>query len=314
MWLDQQRKLVDGETIASTFVLEGTDGSRWGTWPQAFPDIEQSISGILSSLSSELPKGKHSCKLLALDASGQQLSLFPVTISGGSDAATDAAQTILGQRRADALQISNFDKQFQSLRSALDTTAELLVQQSDSYGKLLTQFQKIEEVSLTQRHDLMKEQGKQDRLNKLTEAALPLFELGMGLIAERFGSLLDERPAENKQLPPSTPTAAAPPTAAPTETTAAAPPTAAPTETTAAAPPTASPSAQIDVPGEVVPESPDVRPSTGEEPSKSLPTGPGASSGELRSHGAGRVARNGRSDSGRAGIAHPKAPTRKSSR
>lgn len=130
-WLEMQLRTVDDGAVCSQVILEGPDGTPWGTWSRSFPSMDASIEGLLASYSRELPRGKHACKLVAVSADKTQLGIFPMTISGASQEATESVQSQLIQQRLVALFIANAERSQKGLETMLTRTAELAEQMSE---------------------------------------------------------------------------------------------------------------------------------------------------------------------------------------
>lgn len=207
VWLTTQRALIDSGAPCSKIVLEGPDGSVWGTWMASHPDLEQSIEGILGSLRNQLPKGKHAAKLVALATDGSQLSVFPLTIAGDNTDAAEGAQAQLHQQRANALLISNFERAFAGLGKMLNYSTEITNQQIEGNRRLLERLESVERRFSGDRIDEMREAGKQERLTAVVESLKPTLDIAMALASEFVAGWLQSKENAKKALPESTPTA-----------------------------------------------------------------------------------------------------------
>lgn len=185
LWLEMTLRTIDGGAAVQKVTLEGPDGNTWGTWPRDFPDMAQSITGILGALREELPKGRHSCKLLGWGADGTQLSFFPLTLTGSSEAATEGAQNRLIGERANAMFLANVERQNAGLIAMMKHTAEIAEHLIEANRTLTADAERSKQERDEARIRILKEEGKQQRLNAMTERIMPLLELGLGVFAER---------------------------------------------------------------------------------------------------------------------------------
>jgi uncharacterized coiled-coil protein SlyX len=198
VWLKLQRDLVDNGTVASTVVLEAPDQSRAATWPIGFRDLEESIAGMVQSLTESLPKGRHQCRLVSFDVNGVQLSMLPVVVVGASEAASEAAQGRVGQERANALFIGNAEKfialQQQVIENASGMVAELhrVLEVKDR------QLDQIIEATKTTQIELMKATGREERLAKLGMQFAPLLEVAVSFAAAYASDWFQKRPEIGK--------------------------------------------------------------------------------------------------------------------
>jgi hypothetical protein len=196
-WLDMTLALVDGGAAAVKITLEGPDGSTWGTWNREHTNLVASIAGMMAALREELPKGKHSAKLLAWASDGTQLSLFPVTLVGASDAATEGAQNQLVAQRANALFLSNVEKMQAGMMSMLTHTSDVAQQIAEANRNLSMDIEKSRIERDEGRIKALREEGKQRRLDQLTEKLMPMFELAVGVLAERAATWLETAEKSN---------------------------------------------------------------------------------------------------------------------
>lgn len=183
-WLEMNLTLVDGGASAVKIVLEGPDGSAWGTWPREFPNLVQSIAGMLAALREELPRGRHAAKLIALSSDGMQLSCLPVTVTGASEQATNAAEQQLTAQRANALFLANVEKAQAGMMTILQHTSELVSQVVEANRNLTADAERSKQERDEGRIRLMREEGKQRRLDEVATKVLPIVELGLGLLTE----------------------------------------------------------------------------------------------------------------------------------
>lgn len=198
-WLDMNLQLVDNGAALSKVVLEGPDGNVWGTWPRDFPNMVQSITGMLGALRDELPKGKHAAKLLALAEDGSQLSCYPMTVIGSSSEAADAAQHSLTAQRANALFIANFEKAQAGMMTLLQHTGEMVAQVVEANRNLTEDAERTKRERDEGRLKLLREESKQRRLDEMSAKFLPMVEIGLGLVSQFAAEWFQER-EERKKL------------------------------------------------------------------------------------------------------------------
>lgn len=185
IWLEMNLRTIDGGAATQKVTLEGPDGNTWGTWPRDFPEMAQSITGILAALREELPKGKHGSKLFAWAADGTQLSCFPITICGASDAATEGAQNRLMAERANAMFLANVEKQNAGMIAMMKHTADVAEHLIEANRTLTADAERSKADREESRIRILREEGKQQRLNEMTSRIMPLVELALGVFAER---------------------------------------------------------------------------------------------------------------------------------
>jgi hypothetical protein len=206
-WLAMQRQLVDNGSAAATIVLEAPDGTRYGTWPIGFPNLEESVAGMLQSLNEGLPKGRHSARLTAFDSQGAQLSTLPVTVVGSSDAATEAAQGRVTQERANSIFISNAEKQIEISAKVIAHAGELLSSAMAANAAKDELIDRLIESTKKTNLELLEAQGRQERLGKMAEQLTPLLEVGVQFGAAFASDWLEawqakQRRAQGADVPP----------------------------------------------------------------------------------------------------------------
>lgn len=186
-WLTQQKTLVDSGAAVEKIVLEGPDGSPWGTWTLRFPNLEESIEGILATLREQLPRGKHPARLIAYAGDGSQVSLLPLTVVGASEQATEAERTQLNLQKSVALMIGNAEKQFDGLTKALEAATHREQLMTEQFSELLSQLSHLEEYSRETMRREAKEAAREERLAQMAEAVKPLISVGADFLG-RFGA------------------------------------------------------------------------------------------------------------------------------
>jgi hypothetical protein len=286
-----QRQLVDNGAAAATIVLEAPDGTRYGTWPISFPNLEESIAGMIQSLNEGLPKGRHAARLTSFDSQQAQLSTLPVTVVGSSEAATEAAAGRVTQERANSIFISNAEKQIEISAKVIAHAGELLssaMAANAAKDQLIDQL--IESTKKTNL-ELLEAQGRQERLGKMAEQLTPLLEVGVQFGAAFASDWLEAWQAKQRQKNGEAPQPPAVPPAVQRDLLAGgvAPPT---TEQAPQQAPSKPPESVADLPGAE-------RPPPREQPASAHPTGRDSPSRKPRSDGEGRDPGNSRSNTRR---------------
>lgn len=204
-WVTLQRQLVDNGAAVEKIVLEGPDGTSWGQWPIGFPELIQSIEGILGSLRDQLSPGRHGVRLLALAADGSQISVFPHTIQGSGQAAGDVAQSHVTVQRAMALFISNAEKMQSVAAQALRASEEREERSVLQNAQLLDRLARIEDSSQASRIAEQREAQKQARFDQMTQSLAPLLSVGAEFMAAFAADWLQQRQASRNGAPTSDP-------------------------------------------------------------------------------------------------------------
>jgi hypothetical protein len=287
-WLAMQRQLVDNGAAASTIVLEAPDGTRYGTWPIGFPNLEESIAGMIQSLNEGLPKGRHSARLTSFDSQQAQLSTLPVTVVGSSEAATEAAAGRVTQERANSIFISNAEKQIQISQKVIEHAGELLSSAMAALAAKDDLIEKLLESTKKTNLELLEAQGRQERLGKMAEQLTPLLEVGVQFGAAFASDWLENWQAKQRRANGTPTTPPAMPTAVQSDLLAAGGP-APPAEQAAAQAPSQPPETVADLPGAE-------RPPPCQQPASAHPAGRDSPSRKPRSNGERRDPGNRRSD------------------
>jgi hypothetical protein len=211
MWLDMNMQLVDNGAVLSKVVLEGPDGTVWGTWPRSFARLAESITGMIGALRDELPKGKHGAKLLALAEDGTQLSCFPLTVVGVSDTAVDQAQQQLSWQRSNALYLANVEKLNHAILASMEHNSQIAAKIMQANQRLSEDAERSKAERDDSRIRVLREEGAQKRLNEMAAQVLPLVPLGLELLTDFAQDWLLKR-RTNRQLSEADSSRAAPAT------------------------------------------------------------------------------------------------------
>jgi len=127
-WVESQQRTVEADGVkASIIKLEAPDGSTWGTWAAETEDLCSVINQAVDLLAEDLPKERHSCRLVSYDAKGEQLAIMPHNVTGHSQEAGKSTNRERAHAQATAVQLGNAEQvmgiQHRQLeRLNLDTT------------------------------------------------------------------------------------------------------------------------------------------------------------------------------------------------
>jgi hypothetical protein len=194
LWLRMQAGEVreDGGQ-ATTIVLEGADGTTWGTWtnfgPSKVESVGEAIQGALRIFSEELPTGKHKVKLVALDGTEQrQFAVLPLTVAGRSSGAAAASTEALGMQRAVALSVQNFEAMTSGLRHENERLRERNDELMDSSHALMTKLLEVEGTMSGLLRDDRREALREARMSELWGEIKPMIEVGLALAADAVGT------------------------------------------------------------------------------------------------------------------------------
>jgi hypothetical protein len=183
--------MEDGIAVAQ-IVLEGPSLERIGTWSIGARDIENSISGMLAGAAESLPRGKHQCRLLALDSSGSQLSSFSFVICGTSEAASEAASGRLHQERANALFLSNAQTMISTQQSHIEKLSEMIAALRSSLDKKDQFVDRMIEASNEKLTEFASRERRSERIDKMLEQFAPMLSIGVEFAVTYAGEWLKE--------------------------------------------------------------------------------------------------------------------------
>ena len=213
MWLTMQRQLIDNGTAAATIVLEAPDGGRFGTWPIGFASLEESLEAMLRSLTEALPKGRHGCRLVSFDSQGAQLSCLPITVTGAGEAATEAGQGRLAQERSNSITISNAEKQIAAAMTVVDHLVPALQASLAAHERKDQMLEELIEATQQSSRELIRQQGREDRLNAMFKNLEPLVGVAVNFAANFAVDWLEKKgiPLETKETQQTLPATTTPP-------------------------------------------------------------------------------------------------------
>lgn len=185
-WLHTQRKIVELDaTHAERIALEGPDEKLWGRWPVGLDELEGAIDAAIQALGDELPAGRHTCRLLALDVSGQQTSMFPRTIVGKSAGAATAATDNKAMQQAVAQAVRNNEEQTLGLRNENDRLRERLAQELTEKFELADKLQAIAYANVDLQLRREESEARQKMWAQMVDKMGPGLEVLGGALAEK---------------------------------------------------------------------------------------------------------------------------------
>jgi hypothetical protein len=214
MWLDMNMQLVDGGAALAKVVLEGPDGTTWGTWPRNFARLAESITGMLGALTAELPKGKHAAKLLAFAEDGTQLSCFPMTVVGASAEASEGAQQQLSWQRSNALYLANVEKLNHAILASMEHNSAIAAKIQAANTRLSEDAERTKAERDESRLKLMREEGVQRRLDAMAQQIMPLVPLGLELLTDYAQEWIAKRRDSRRLAEKASPEPVVPPASA----------------------------------------------------------------------------------------------------
>jgi len=197
-WIDMQRKCVEQDgSYAKTLRLEGPEGT-WGIWPIETGNLAETIRQTIDLCSAELPKGHYQTKLLALDPGGAQVSWLPITITGKSGPATQAADTAKAHAQAVTTHLANAEGLMSGAVREAERLQRVNNELTDNQSILIETILKMQSENLDV--ELRREEAKarRDAIRELTETAKPLFEVLAGIVGERI--IAADEAARTKKL------------------------------------------------------------------------------------------------------------------
>jgi hypothetical protein len=197
-WLQQQRDVLEDGIAVAQIVLEGPSLERIGTWSIGARDIETSISGMLASAAETLPRGKHQCRLLALDSAGSQLSSYSCVICGTSEAASEAASGRLHQERANALFLSNAQTMISTQQTHIEKLSEMIAALRSSLDKKDQFVDRMIEASNEKLTEFALRERRSERIDKMLEQFAPMLSIGVEFAVTYAGEWLKDR--QRKEL------------------------------------------------------------------------------------------------------------------
>lgn len=95
---------------ATTIRLEASDGGVWGTWAVKTDDLADVIEQTIELLVEDLPKERHSCRLVSYDSKGEQLAVMPHAVMGRSAEAGKQANRDRSHAQATAVHLGNAEQ------------------------------------------------------------------------------------------------------------------------------------------------------------------------------------------------------------
>lgn len=201
-WLKEQVEvLTEGDAVV-TFRLEGQDGVPWGTWGRETAQLAERIEATLANLGEELPTGRHSMRLVALNARGNPMAVLPQTVQGRSSAAKAAAADAITAAKGAAINVATAESQLQAMTARVEAAeaararaeeraadmVEAVYEMADRFHDMQTLVAKA-----TMEEDLQMEKIRVIR--ELGEKAAPVVQVAAMFLAEELQARLAQRRA-----------------------------------------------------------------------------------------------------------------------
>lgn len=201
-WLKEQVEvLTEGDAVV-TFRLEGSDGVPWGTWGRETAQLAERIEATLANLGEELPTGRHSLRLVALNARGNPMAVLPQTVQGRSSAAKAAAADAITAAKGAAINIATAESQLQAMTARVEAAeaararaeeraadmVEAVYEMADRFHDMQTLVAKA-----TMEEDLQMEKIRVIR--DLGEKAAPVVQVVAMFLAEELQARMEKRRA-----------------------------------------------------------------------------------------------------------------------
>lgn len=216
-WCESLKRLVQADgSRAATVILEGPDGSQWGSWSADIQDLAETIRQAMHLTCEELPTGNYQCKVTALDGNQAQLSSLVQTARGRSSAAMIAANEHRAMQQAVALAQANMEAQTVGLRTENERLRKLLDEYTDNHSTLLEQFLRIQSTNIDVELKLRESQERRELFAGLVKELTPLVQVGSALLAEWVEERIAERKAAKRlKSAPASPSDKSPPDRSP---------------------------------------------------------------------------------------------------
>jgi hypothetical protein len=120
-----------------------------------------------------------------------------MTVVGASQDASDGVAQQLTLQRAASLFIANAERSQKGLETMLTRTAEIAESVCRANAVLTEELTKLRESTSKERHEFMREEGKQVRMNALLEQLAPLLSLAGGVISQGVADWMDAKSKAN---------------------------------------------------------------------------------------------------------------------
>ena len=201
-WIAEQVEVLqDGDAVV-VFRLEGADGVPWGTWGRETAQLAERIEATLANLGEELPTGRHSMRLVAMNSRGNPMAVLPQTVQGRSSAAKAAAADAITAAKGAAINIATAESQLQAMTARVEAAeaararaeeraadmVEAVYEMADRFHDMQTLVAKA-----TMEEDLQMEKIRVIR--DLGEKAAPVVQVVAMFLAEELQARISARRA-----------------------------------------------------------------------------------------------------------------------
>jgi len=184
-WIESQQKTVEADgACAVTIRLEGPDTSVWGTWAAKTEELAEVIEQTIELLVEDLPKERHSCRLVSYDSKGEQLAIMPHAVMGRSAEANKQANRDRAHAQATSVHLGNAEQVLSIQSRQLTRMAE---QQNSECEDNLILRQKLMELmsdTLARRTDERLAEERMAVFKELVATSKPLLEAVIAMGAE----------------------------------------------------------------------------------------------------------------------------------
>lgn len=208
-WIELQQRIKSADdTHAVEIVLEGPDQTKWGRWPINLDNLPATVEAAAKSLEADLASGRHTAKLQALDASGNQVSMHPVTLHGKSQQASAAATDAIAMQRAVATLTSNTEAMLNLSRNMCERQDKAIESLQEDRACLIEKLTEISALNLEAELRIKESERRRETMAQIglaiATAAGPALAPLIGKLAEALDVKLDGwiEAARSKKLPP----------------------------------------------------------------------------------------------------------------
>ena len=184
-WVESQQKTVEADGVcAATIRLEASDGGVWGTWSVKTEELSDVIEQTIELLVEDLPKERHSCRLVSYDSKGEQLAIMPHAVMGRSAEAGKQANRDRSHAQATAVHLGNAEQVLGIQSRQLERQKNL---ETELFEDNLILRQKLVELMTDTMHSRTSEKIAEERLavfRELVATSKPLLEAVISMGAE----------------------------------------------------------------------------------------------------------------------------------
>jgi len=184
-WVESQQKTVEADGVCAVSIrLEGPDNAVWGTWSTKTEDLSDVIEQTIELLVEDLPKERHSCRLVSYDSKGEQLAIMPHAVMGRSAEAGKQANRDRSHAQATAVHLGNAEQVLGIQSRQLERQKNL---ETELFEDNLILRQKLVELMTDTMHSRTSEKIAEERLavfRELVATSKPLLEAVIAMGAE----------------------------------------------------------------------------------------------------------------------------------